>query len=162
MPLVVLSLGSNIDPAVNIRKAVATLSSRYGDLRISPVYESEAIGFRGDNFLNLVVGFESDIELETLVSELKQLEDDQGRDRSAPRFSGRTLDIDILTYGELQGTHAGIDLPRVEITEQAFVLKPLADLLPHALHPVCGKTYAELWQEFDSDEQRLWQIEFDW
>jgi 2-amino-4-hydroxy-6-hydroxymethyldihydropteridine diphosphokinase len=162
MPLVLLSLGSNIDPAVNIREAVAALSSRFGDLQISPVYESEAMGFQGDNFLNLAVAFETDVELETLVSELKQLEDEQGRDRSAPRFSGRTLDIDILTYGEVQGRHAGIDLPRAEIAEQAFVLKPLADLLPHALHPARGKTYAELWQEFDSDGQRLWQIEFDW
>jgi 2-amino-4-hydroxy-6-hydroxymethyldihydropteridine diphosphokinase len=162
MPQVVLSLGSNIDPAVNIRKAVASLSSRFGEMQISPVYESEAMGFQGDNFLNLVVAFESDVELEALVSELKQLEDYQGRDRSAPRFSGRTLDIDILTYGRLQGIHAGIHLPRAEITEQAFVLKPLADLLPHALHPDRQVTYGELWQEFDSSGQRLWQIEFDW
>ncbi len=162
MPQVILSIGSNIDPSVNIRSAITTLSSRFGELQISPVYESESIGFQGDNFLNLVVGFESDIQLQALVSELKQLEDDQGRDRSAPRFSGRTLDIDILTYGELQGTHEGIELPRTEITEQAFVLKPLADLLPHGRYPGRTETYAQLWQQFDGGGQRLWQVEFDW
>jgi len=162
MSQVVLSLGSNIDPAFNIRKAVAELQSRYADLQISPVYESEAIGFDGDNFLNLVVVLETDVSLERLATELKQLEDRYGRDRSAPRFSGRTLDIDILSYDDLLGLHAGIELPRPEISEHAFVLQPLADLLPDTLHPGRQISYAQMWQEFDRAAQHLWQVNFDW
>jgi len=162
MSQVVLSLGSNIDPAFNIRKAVAELRSRYADLQISPVYESEAIGFDGDNFLNLVVVLETDVSLERLATELKQLEDRYGRDRSAPRFSGRTLDIDILSYDDLLGLHAGIELPRPEISEHAFVLQPLADLLPDTLHPGRQISYAQMWQEFDRAAQHLWQVSFDW
>lgn len=162
MPQAILSLGSNIDPAFNIRMAVSHLRTRYADLLVSPVYESEAVGFAGDNFINLVVALKTDAGLEALVVELKQLEDQQGRDRSAPRFSGRTLDIDLLTFDDLQGVHAGHELPRPEIVEHAFVLRPLADLLPDALHPSRQQPYSQLWKEFPRDEQRLWQIDFDW
>ena len=162
MPQVVLSVGSNIDPAFNIRTAVVGLRQRYGDLDISPVYESEAVGFDGDNFLNFAIALETDERLEELIAQLKKLEDRQGRNRSAPRFSGRTLDIDILTYDDLQGQHAGIELPRPEIVEHAFVLQPLADLLPDTLHPVLRVSYRQLWQEFDKSAQPLWRVDFDW
>ncbi|MBT8147369.1 MAG: 2-amino-4-hydroxy-6-hydroxymethyldihydropteridine diphosphokinase [Gammaproteobacteria bacterium] len=162
MPQAVLSLGSNIDPAFNIRTAVTHLRTRYPDLLVSPVYESEAVGFTGDNFINLVVALKTDAGLAALIAELKQLEDQQGRDRTAPRFSGRTLDIDLLSFDGLQGVHAGLELPRPEIVEHAFVLRPLADLLPNSLHPSRQLPYSQLWEEFPKDEQRLWQIDFDW
>ncbi len=165
MALVTLSLGSNINPAFNIRQAVTALESRYGPLRVSPVYESEAVGFDGNNFLNLVIAMDIDDSLEDLAGTLKSIEDRQGRDRSTGRFSGRTLDIDILTFDDLTGAHAGMELPRPEITEHAFVLQPLADLLPRARHPLIGKTYEQLWSEFQrqgSRNQRLWQIPFQW
>lgn len=165
MPLVTLSLGSNIEPASNIRQALLALRFRYGELKISPVYESEAVGFSGANFLNLVVAMAVDARLEDLASELKALERQQGRDRSAGSFAARTLDVDILTFGELQGEQAGMHLPRSEITRYAFVLQPLADLLPDALHPALGKSYRELWEQFQRDEgnsQRLWPVQFDW
>ncbi len=165
MALVTLSLGSNIDPAANIREAVNVLRASHGPLRVSPVYESEAVGFEGDNFLNLVVAMEVDTCLESLATELKGLEQRQGRDRSAGGFAARTLDVDILTYDDLQGEVAGMRLPRPEITCYAFVLQPLADLLPDTRHPVLGKTYRDLWEEFrcsQGSSQRLWQILFSW
>ncbi|MEZ5490492.1 MAG: 2-amino-4-hydroxy-6-hydroxymethyldihydropteridine diphosphokinase [Gammaproteobacteria bacterium] len=165
MPLVTLSLGSNIEPAINIRQALNALRSLYGDLKTSPVYESEAVGFSGANFLNLVVAMTVDARLEDLASELKKLERQQGRDHSAGSFAARTLDVDILTYGELRGEQAGMRLPRSEITRYAFVLQPLADLLPDALHPTLGRSYRELWEQFQRDEgdsQRLWPVPFDW
>jgi 2-amino-4-hydroxy-6-hydroxymethyldihydropteridine diphosphokinase len=162
MPLVALSLGSNINPSFNIRQAVVTLRANYPDLKLSPVYESEAVGFTGDNFLNLVATFATDESLDRLTERCRAVEDQQGRDRSAPKFSGRTLDIDILIYGELQGHHAGILLPRPEITSNAFVLRPLADLLPNGMHPALGRTFAQLWAEFDDNDQHLWPVDFDW
>ncbi|MCB1672070.1 MAG: 2-amino-4-hydroxy-6-hydroxymethyldihydropteridine diphosphokinase [Gammaproteobacteria bacterium] len=165
MALVTLSLGSNIEPAANVRQAVKALRERHGEVRVSPVYESEAVGFSGANFLNLVVALEVSGGLEELARELKELEQLQGRDRSAGSFAARTLDVDILTYDALQGDFGGIQLPRPEITRYAFVLQPLADLLPDARHPVLDKSYRQLWQEFRDNaaqEQRLWQVPFDW
>lgn len=162
MPLLTLSLGSNIQPSKNVLLAVDRLRARFGEVRCSTVYESEAVGFSGDNFLNLVVATETDEDVAGVNSFLKQLEDEFGRDRSAPKFSGRTMDIDILSYGDLCGSHGGVNLPRGEILQHAFVLQPLAQLLPEARHPELDKSYSQLWQEFDHPEQKLWAIEFDW
>ena len=125
------------------------------------MYESEAVGFDGDNFLNMVVALQSDMPLWCIRDVLKAIEDQNGRDRSQKRFSGRTLDIDILTCDDLSGEFDGVVLPRPEITENAFVLKPLADICPLQLDPVSGKSYATLWQQYDRP-QRLWPIEFHW
>ena len=162
MPVLTLSLGSNIDAADNIRAALKTLRDRFGKVRCSTVYESEAIGFDGDNFLNLVALVETDACLEELTSFLKGLEDRLGRDSSRPRFSGRTMDIDILTYGEETGEACGTPLPRPEISKYAFVLRPLAEMLPDTIHPPTGLSYARLWAEFDQSGQKLWPVDFDW
>ncbi|MEQ8315346.1 MAG: 2-amino-4-hydroxy-6-hydroxymethyldihydropteridine diphosphokinase [Gammaproteobacteria bacterium] len=162
MPLLTLSIGSNIEPGPNVRVVVKLLRRKFGNLECSPVYESKTVGFDGDNFLNLVVATETDEPLAEISSYLKSLEDDMGRDRSKPRFSGRIMDVDILTFGELAGEQAGIQLPRAEILENAFVLRPLADLLPEHQHPVVNKTYQQLWSEYDKPEQELWPVDFDW
>lgn len=131
-------------------------------MRCSTTFESQAVGFDGDNFLNLVVLAETDAELEDVSVFLKALEDELGRDRQQARFSGRTMDIDILLFGNDSGAAAGIELPRPEITENAFVLQPLAELLPDEIHAATGKPYRELWQDYDKSKQRLWPVETDW
>ncbi len=162
MPLLTLSIGSNIDPDANIRLVGKILRRRFPDLIRSTVYESETVGFEGDNFLNLVVAAETDEPLCELAAYLKTLEDELGRDRSQPLFSGRTMDLDILTFGDLCGDHDGVQLPRKEIVENAFVLQPLADLLPDQLHPALGVSYQQLWTAYSNAEQKLWPIVFDW
>lgn len=157
-----LGIGSNIDPVRNIRRAVASLRELYADVRVSPVYESKAMGFEGDNFLNLVALVELEADLGTLVADCKQLEDRHGRDRSAARFSSRSLDIDVLTYADLVGEFHGVLLPRPEITQNAFVLRPLADLLGAQVHQPTGLSYGELWERFDKGRQPLRRIDFDW
>ena len=126
------------------------------------MYESEAVGFSGDNFLNLVACSETTQTLASISSFLQQLESDLGRDPSQPKYSSRTMDIDILTYGGLIGEQDGVILPRDEILKHAFVLCPLADLLPAQLHPRLGVSFSQLWAEFDQDSQPLWPVEFDW
>jgi len=157
-----LSLGSNIDAANNIRAAVKALRLRFDSLQLSPVYESEALGFEGDNFLNLVAATDTDAALAEIADYLKSLEDALGRDRSQPKFSGRSMDIDILFHGRESGAAQGLCLPRAEITEHAYVLRPLADLLPESVHGPSGLSYASLWRRFDDPGQRLWQVAFDW
>lgn len=162
MPLVSLSLGSNSDPQRVLSLALDDLEQRFGTLQLSPVFESEPVGFVGPNFLNLVVCFDTALPLRELAAGLKALEEAHGRLPDAPRYSGRTLDIDILCYGDLVGEHAGIQLPRAEILHNAYVLWPLALLLPEHRHPLNQQTFAQLWRDYDKGRQALWPIDFVW
>lgn len=159
---VFLSLGSNIDRDANIRGGLDALASQFGEVRLSPVYESEAVGFDGAAFYNLVAEIRTGMPVGALAQVLRDIEAAHGRRRGEKKFSSRTLDIDILTYGNLCGEIDGVQLPRDEILKHAFVLLPLADLAPDARHPESGKRYAELWQALDLSAQKLWQVPFDW
>lgn len=160
MPRVYLGLGSNIDRERHIRAALRELEERFGVLLISPVYESVAVGFEGDNFYNLVVGLDTDLSVGELSGLLRAIEDANGRVRVGPRFSGRTLDIDILTYGNACGEIEGVQLPRDEILKNAFVLRPLADIAGQDRHPATARPFAEHWDAYDQQRQKLWLIEF--
>ncbi len=141
-----ISIGSNIEPEANLRAALALLEERFGPLVASPVYRTPAEGFQGADFLNLVVGIDTDEPPEMVRAALRAIEDAQGRVRGAEKFSSRTLDLDLLTWGDRVAPELGI--PRDEILEYAFVLRPLADVAPNERHPVVGRTYAELWEAF--------------
>lgn len=162
MVRVFLSLGSNIDRERHIRAALDALAEAFGTLRLSPVYESEAVGFAGENFYNLVVVVETNLAVGELAAKLRAIEDRNARCRGGEKFSARTLDIDILTYGDSVGTVDGVTLPRDEILKYAFVLRPLADLIPDERHPLAGRSYRELAAELDSERQRLWPVPFCW
>ena len=143
-----ISIGSNIEPAQNVQLAVKALREVFGDLDISPVYESVAVGFEGDNFYNLVVAATTDMGVGTVNQSLHDIEDRYGRVRNGPRFSSRSIDLDLLLYDELSGEYDGVLLPRGEIPHHAHVLCPLADLIPQAVHPLLKQTYQQLWQKF--------------
>lgn len=158
---VYISIGSNVDRERYVTAALDALDNWFETLIISPVYHSEAVGFNGSPFLNLVVGVDTRLSVAELSRRFKQLENDNGRRRDAPKFSARTLDLDILTYGDAAGPIDGVELPRGEILHNAFVLRPLADIAAGECHPVCGKTYGQLWREYTSP-QRLWPVDFHW
>ena len=157
--IVYLSLGSNIERELNIRAAVSDLRHQFPGLELSPVYESEAVGFEGDSFFNLIARIETQLSLAELSASLKTLENDLGRDRSAKRFASRTMDIDIVLFDDLVGCYAGIELPRPELFYNAFVLKPMADIRPNEIEPKTGKAFAVLASQLKTD-QRLWQVDF--
>ena len=157
-----ISIGSNIEPARHIRLAVAALHEYYGKLDISSVYESEAVGFEGDNFLNLVVGYDTEQAVEDANRCLHEIEDRYGRERTGPRFSARTIDLDLLLYDDLILQQDKLVLPREEILQNAFVLWPLAEIAPELLHPVEQIPMAALWELFDKEKQQLWPIDFSW
>ncbi len=158
MATVYVSIGSNIDKQKNIKACLQDLSEHFNELVLSPIYESEAVGFDGDNFYNLVAKFSTELSVGELNVALKAIEDNHGRERTGPKFSGRTLDIDILTYGNLVGYIDGVQLPRDEITKNAFVLLPMNDIAADVLHPEQGVSYARLWFFYDKEKQKLWQV----
>jgi 2-amino-4-hydroxy-6-hydroxymethyldihydropteridine diphosphokinase len=140
-----LSLGSNQQPLEHLPRALRELRARFGELRVSPLYRTPAVGFEGPDFLNAAVLLETDMEPEELDAWLHALEDAHGRRRDLPRFSDRPLDIDIVFYDQrvLRGP-GNLQLPRPEL-RHAFVLKPLADLAPGFIVPGDGRTLAQLW-----------------
>jgi len=162
MASVYVSVGSNIDPATHIRSAVRELRAHYSSLTLSSVYESEAVGFDGDNFYNLVVAFETDDHVQRVAEVLRAIEESHGRDRNAPKFSSRTIDLDLLLYDDLILNQGGLNIPRDEITKNAFVLWPLAEIAADLVHPQTGRSYAEMWNDYDKQRQSLWAVPFDW
>lgn len=159
MPRIFVSVGSNVQREAHIRAAVRALAQRYGELVLSSVYDSRAVGFDGANFYNMVVGFETDESPWVVEETLKTLEAAHGRDRAAPRFSDRTLDLDLLLYGNRVVRESRLSLPRKEILEHAFVLAPLAEIAGEELHPVANRTYRELWRSFDARGQVLRRVD---
>lgn len=146
MTIVLLSLGSNVQPRHYLHAAVAALAAHFGTLRVSPAYRTAAVGFDGPAFLNNAVAIETDMPLQALDAWLHALEDAHGRDRSGPRFSDRTLDVDVVFYGDLIVEGPGhLRIPRPEL-KHAFVLKPLADIAPQFVDPVSGLSLSALWQ----------------
>ncbi len=162
MARVFLGIGSNIERERYIVAGLDALQGLYGVSSHSSVYDSAAIGFEGQPFLNLVVTIETGLGVAALARQLREIEFEHGRPANASRFSARQLDIDILTYNDLVGSIEGVELPRAEIVENAFVLQPLAELAPEERHPVLGSTYACLWGEFDQSSQLLQRIDFQW
>lgn len=156
MPILVsVSLGSNIEPDKHIRQAIEALQAHYGGLTISPVYQTAAVGFDGEDFLNLVVSFSTNEDVHDVVRQLKSIEDSHGRQRDQPKFSSRTIDLDLLTYADLVIDEPGLQIPRGEILQNAFVLKPLSDILGDQQHPRENKTYRELWQQMALHADRI-------
>ncbi len=147
MTRVYVSIGSNLEPVRNIHGGVAMLEASFAPVTCSPAYTNAAVGFVGEDFYNLVVGFDTDLGVTALVARLREIEHAHGRHRGEAKFAPRTLDLDLLTYGDQVSEIQGVTLPRPDILQYPFVLKPLADIAPHAYHPVTGQTYAELWQQ---------------
>jgi 2-amino-4-hydroxy-6-hydroxymethyldihydropteridine diphosphokinase len=142
-----LSLGSNIEPGKNLGAALAELRAKFGDIIVSPTYKFPAVGFEGPDFLNLAVGLDTDLPPPALNDWLHALEDRHGRRRDVPRFSSRTLDADIVLYGDQVVSGPGNpQIPRAEL-QHSFVLKPLSDIAGDVVHPVLQKTLRELWRE---------------
>jgi 2-amino-4-hydroxy-6-hydroxymethyldihydropteridine diphosphokinase len=158
MARVYLSLGSNLEPRRHLVAAIAALRERFGEIDVSPAYRSQSVGFDGADFVNLAVGLDTDLSPEALNDWLHALEDRHGRRRDVPRYSDRTLDIDIVFYDALVIDGPGhLQVPRNEL-QHAFVLQPIADIAPDFRHPVSGASMAELWAAFPQRHEPL-QVE---
>ena len=162
MPRGYISIGSNIDKDKNVLASLQALKHHFGKLAVSSIYESEPVGFSGDTFYNLVVGFDSDLEVKEVAKQLRQIELDNGRTRDSQKFSARTLDLDLILYGDLIVNDGRLRIPRDEIERYAFVLEPLAEIAPTLKHPVSHTSYAELWEKFDKADLKQKRIPPNW
>ena len=156
-------LGSNIKPEENIRFAVERVQQNFNKVKISNLYKTSAIGFKGDDFLNMAVSVKTRRSLRQLLNYADQLEKEAGRVRvERGRYDSRTLDVDLVMYGDLQGTHKGKHWPSRDIHKDAHVLLPLSEIAGTKKHPILGINFRELWNNFDIGKQKIKRMNVDW
>jgi 2-amino-4-hydroxy-6-hydroxymethyldihydropteridine diphosphokinase len=159
MARVFVSVGSNVDRERHIALALELLRARFGELQLSSVYESAAVGFRGDPFFNLAVAFDSDEGPRRIVTALREIERRCGRDRAGKRFGPRTMDLDLLLVGDCVMDDGDLVLPHEEISTQAFVLRPLVEIAGKVTHPVTGDTLDAMWARLQDGAIRLRKVD---
>jgi 2-amino-4-hydroxy-6-hydroxymethyldihydropteridine diphosphokinase len=155
VPQVYVAAGSNVEPERHIGQAVAQLAHEFAGARFSSWYRNRAVGFEGDDFINLVTGFDTALPVQAVLERLHAIESRCGRPRAAPRWAPRSMDLDVLLYGDLVCEAPGLKLPRPDLLKRAFMLGPLAEIAPDLLHPTAGVTIRELWRRFDQDAHPL-------
>lgn len=156
---VYVAAGSNLDAPRNLALALAELERDFGALSVSHAYRNAAVGFEGPDFINLVVGLRTRLGVHAVIESLRRIERLCGRPADAPKWAPRTLDLDILLYGDLICDEAGLILPRPDLPRRAYMLGPLADIAPALKHPTAGKAIGELWAEFDRAAHPLHRVE---
>lgn len=159
MARIYIGVGSNINRDENLRSGISKLRETFGELDLSTVYETEAVGFEGDNFYNMVVGANTDLEPREVYDLLHRIEAEYGRKRKNQRYGPRTLDLDLLLYDDTILKTDQFALPRYDVDEYPFVLAPLAELDGERRHPFNGKKFSELWDEFDKTDLRMWPVD---
>ena len=162
MAKVFVGIGSNIDKHIHIPQVIEELAQRFGDMQVSPIYETSAAGFSGEDFYNLVVGLETQLSPQEVRQYLRDLEASHGRVRNSKnQFISRTLDLDQLLYGGSKINKDGVHVPSSDITNYAFVLKPLVDIAGNVQHPILKSSFSQLWKDFDKDEIELRVVQID-
>jgi 2-amino-4-hydroxy-6-hydroxymethyldihydropteridine diphosphokinase len=163
MPMtgVYVAAGSNIDARANLRRAIVELESTFPGLRVSRAYENAAVGFSGEDFINLVVGFDTEMSLDDVIAELRRVESLCGRARNAPKWAPRSMDLDILLFGGLVASTADATLPRPDLLKRPYMLGPLADIAPDLVHPQARRSIGELWAAFDRGAHAMHPVELE-
>ena len=159
MPRVFVAAGSNVEPERNLAKAAAALAKDFPDIELSPWYRNAAVGFEGEDFINFVVGFSTDLPVHDVVAKLRAVEALCGREPGAPKWAPRSMDLDILLYGDLILDEPGLKLPRPDLLKRPFMLGPTADIAPDLRHPTENATIGELWQRFDRASHPMTRVE---
>jgi len=155
---VYVAAGSNVSPVESVVKAIGALRQRFPDLVVSPAYANPAAGFKGADFINLVVGFRTALPLGAVLAELQAVEALCGRGRADAKWAPRRTDLDVLLYGELVGDFPGAKLPRPDLLTRAYMLGPMAAIAPHVVHPTRNRSIGELWAAFDQQAHPLRRV----
>ena len=141
-----ISIGSNIDAIKNIAIAKRELNNIF-TCTYSDNFYSEAEGFRGKDFINLVAGFETSLDPIGLTQALKSLEKKIGRDINQKGMRDRVIDLDLILFGDLIMKDQGIELPSSDIEDYLFILEPLAQIAEQEVHPVFNISFGEMLKE---------------
>jgi len=165
MANIYISLGSNIERDYHVQNGLESLAKAFNvpfeQLSLSSLFESEAVGFSGSAFYNMVIGIKTPCSVEQVTIKLRDIEFKYGRSTNAKKFSPRTLDLDLLLYDDLI-IDTPAQLPRDEIDKNAFVLWPLSEIAPKLIHPIVKLNYQTLWQNYDKTSQQLKIVENCW
>jgi 2-amino-4-hydroxy-6-hydroxymethyldihydropteridine diphosphokinase len=159
---VFVAAGSNVEPVANLRRALDSLAAHYPRLRCSRAYRNAAVGFEGEDFVNLVIGFETDDDLPTVIRHLHEAEAACGRERNAPKWAPRSMDLDVLLYGSTVIDEPALVLPRPDLVRRAYMLGPMAELAPGFEHPTNRSTMGALWAAFDRDAHPMQPVDLGW
>lgn len=141
-----IGIGSNIERRKHIQAAISELSKLGCDLKLSTIYECQSVGFDSSPFYNLVVEMKTALSLTEFLPSLRDIELKCGRAANAAKLEPRTIDLDILLFGE-HICAAKPQLPRNDIFNYAFVIEPLYELCPQLIVPVDGRTIEQIWQQ---------------
>ena len=159
MSEVYVAAGSNVDPERHLRIAAKEIARVFPGARFSGAYRNAAVGFEGEDFINFVVGFSTELPVEAVVAELQRIEAMCGRERNAPKWAPRSMDLDILLFGDMVCDEPGLVLPRPDLLRRAYMLGPMADVGGEVVHPLEHRTISDLWEKFDRDAHPLTKIE---
>ena len=143
---VYVAAGSNVAPIQNLRRALDVLDRHFAPLTVSRAYANAAVGFEGEDFVNLVVGFMTDLPLRDVIERLHEAEAACGRERNAPKWAPRSMDLDILLCDDVVCSEPGLTLPRPDLLQRPYMLGPAAEIAPDVVHPTEHRTLAELWR----------------
>jgi 2-amino-4-hydroxy-6-hydroxymethyldihydropteridine diphosphokinase len=159
---VLVAAGSNVEPLGNLRRALDALVVHYPTLRTSRAFRNRAVGFEGEDFVNLVIALDTDEDVHTVIERLHEAEARCGRARLAPKWAPRAIDLDILLYGDRVCEEPGLTLPRPDLVRRAYMLGPAAELEPRMRHPTLGVTLEDLWRDFPRDAHALSTVDLGW
>lgn len=159
MITVYLGIGSNVDREHHIEHAVSLLHSLGEQIKLSTIYQSEAVGFKSEPFYNLVLEMKTALNLQDFSLALREIEFHCGRDSQAKKFEARTIDLDILLFGDAV-SDSKPELPRSDIYRYPFVIQPLYELCPELILPNDGRTVRAVWHQAKDlhllDEVKPW------
>jgi len=148
-----VGIGSNLEPETNIKKALKLLNGHFGRVESSSIYECAAQGYPqnigAQDFLNLVVSFNTELPSSNLVNQLKLFEQQLGRIKGQGSYEPKLIDLDLLL---LEPSDESAFVAHPDILTCAYVLLPLSQLYPNGLHPQTLQTYQHLWQELNTDK----------
>lgn len=147
-----LSLGSNVgDRTDNLKNVINSIENLVGKVnKISKFYENPAIGFDGDNFVNICIELVTHLSPNDLLNSLLNIENEYGRKRlKSGEYISRIIDIDIIFYENLSINQNGLVIPHPRMQSRHFVLIPMCDLNPDFIHPVLGLKISQLLDQLE-------------
>lgn len=158
---VFVAAGSNVEPEKHLPRAAAAILHGWPDAHFSRAYRNVAVGFDGPDFINLVVGFTTAQPLAAVIARLRAIETQCGRPRYAPKWASRTMDLDVLLYGDLVEQTDDYTLPRPDLLKRPYMLGPMAEIAPDVVHPTEHREIGELWAHFARDDHAMEPVVLD-